>query len=483
MLPKVWPAALALGWICLAVGAAQGVMALFSIAVGDGMAEVFGATGAITVFFGGACVLTTSGRRFDLRFRDAALLTVISWFVVPAFAALPLLADPVDLSVADAYFEAVSGLTTTGSTVIVGLDTMPPSILLWRSTGQWIGGIGIIGLAVVILPFLKVGGMQLFRLESSDRSEKGMPRMRGIASAIGQIYVVLTLACFITYWLLGMGTFDALNHALTTVPTAGFSTHDASFGYFDSPTLQWAATIFMILGALPVLAYLRFAHRGSVWDRIEPQIPTYLVLITAFIIVFAVWMSVAYEVPFGTALTDSAFNTVSVVTTTGFASVDYLQWGAFAAAWFFMLTFVGGCAGSTAGGPKIFRHQVMFRLIGQHIRKTIYPHAIMPLRHGGRTMSDDQIRSVGVFMFLYFAAFAVAAMVLSLTGLDPATALSGAATVLGNVGPGVTSVIGPAGNFSSLPAVTKLILSVVMIMGRLEILGVLIVLMPAFYRG
>ncbi len=457
-------------------------MALFSLAVGDGMAEVFAATSAITVVFGGACVLTTSGRHFELRFRDATLLTVVSWFVVPAFAALPLLAEPVDLTVVDAYFEFVSGMTTTGSTVMSGLDTMPRSILLWRSTGQWIGGIGIIGLAIVILPFLKVGGMQLFRLESSDRSEKGMPRAREIAAAVGRVYVVLTLACFLAYWLLGMSAFDALNHALTTLPTAGFSTHDSSFGYFDSPAIEWAGTIFMFLGALPFLAYLQFARRGSLWDRIEPQIPTYFVVVSAFILVFASWLAISHSVGFGTALTKTAFNTVSVVTTTGYASVDYLQWGAFAAAWFFMLTFVGGCAGSTAGGPKIFRYQVMFRLIGQHIRKTIRPHAIVPLRYGSRTLSEEQIRSVGTFMFMYLAAFAVTAILLTLTGLDVATALSGAATAVGNVGAGVGPIIGPAGNFSSLPDAAKLVLTVAMIMGRLEILSILILLMPSFYR-
>ena len=457
-------------------------MALFSLAVGDGMAEVFAATSAITIVFGGACVLTTSGRSFELRFRDAALLTVVSWFVVPAFGGLPLLAEPADLSVVDAYFEFVSGMTTTGSTVMSGLDTMPQSILLWRSTGQWIGGIGIIGLAIVILPFLKVGGMQLFRLESSDRSDKGMARTREIASAVGRVYVVLTLACFMTYWLLGMSAFDALNHAMTTLPTAGYSTHDASFGYFNSPAIEWAGTIFMFLGALPFLAYLQFARRGSLWDRIEPQIPTYLVVVSAFIIVFAVWVNATHDVPFGMALTKTAFNTMSVVTTTGYASIDYLQWGAFAAAWFFMLTFVGGCAGSTAGGPKIFRYQVMFRLIGQHIRKTIHPHAIVPLRYGTRTLSDEQIWSVGTFMFMYFAAFAVSAILLALIGLDPATALSGAATALGNVGAGVGPIIGPAGNFSTLPDAAKLVLTVAMIMGRLEILSILLLLMPSFYR-
>lgn len=446
------------------------------------MAEVFGTTAAITIVFGGSCVLTTSGRRFELRFRDAALLTVVSWFVVPAFGGLPLLAEPVDLSVVDAYFEFVSGMTTTGSTVMAGLDTMPESILLWRSTGQWIGGIGIIGLALVILPFLKVGGMQLFRLESSDRSEKGLPRTREIAAAVGRVYLLLTLACFLTYWLLGMSAFDALNHALTTLPTAGFSTHDTSFGYFKSPAIEWAGTIFMFLGALPFLAYLQFARRGSIWDRIEPQIPTYFAVVATLIIIFAVWLNVVHDVPLGTALTKTAFNTISVVTTTGYASIDYLQWGAFAASWFFMLTFVGGCAGSTAGGPKIFRYQVSVRMIGQHIRKTIHPHAIVPLRYGTRTLSEEQTRAVGAFVFMYFAAFAVIATLLSVIGLDPATALSGAATAVGNVGAGIGPIIGPAGNFSSLPDAAKLILSVAMIMGRLEILSVLLLLMPSFYR-
>ena len=309
-----------------------------------------------------------------------------------------------------------------------------------------------------------------------------MARTREIASAVGRVYVTLTLACFMTYWLLGMSAFDALNHAMTTLPTAGYSTHDSSFAYFDSPALEWAGTVFMIAGALPFLAYLQFARRGSLWDRIELQIPTFVLILVVATLTFAAWLTVTQGIDFGTALTKTAFNTTSVVTTTGFASTNYLRWGAFAAAWFFMLTFVGGCAGSTAGGPKIFRYQVMFRLIGQHIRKTIHPHAIVPLRYGTRTLSDEQIRSVGAFAFLYFAAFAVIACLLALIGLDAPTALSGAATALGNVGPGVSALIGPAGNFSTLPDAAKLVLSVAMIMGRLEILSVLLLLMPSFYR-
>ncbi|MBN9022271.1 MAG: TrkH family potassium uptake protein [Rhizobiales bacterium] len=457
-------------------------MALFSFAIDDGMGEVFASAAAITVVFGGSCVLTTTGRHYELRFRDAVLLTVVSWFVVPAFAGMPLLAEPVDLSVVDAYFEFVSGMTTTGSTVMVGLDTMPRSVLLWRSTAQWIGGIGIIGLAIVILPFLKVGGMQLFRLESSDRSEKGKPRTREIAAAVGRVYVVLTLACFLTYWLLGMSAFDALNHALTTLPTAGYSTHDASFGYFDSPALEWAGTAFMIAGALPFLAYLQFARRGSIWERVEQQIPTFLMMLGVSIILFAIWLAGSHRIPFGEALTKSAFNITSVVTTTGFASVDYLKWGTFAATAFFAFTFFGGCAGSTAGGPKVFRYQVMFRLVGQHIRRTIHPHAIVPLRYGNRTLSDEQVRSVGAFVFLYFAVIVVVAILLALIGLDMTTAISGAATAVGNVGTGLGPIIGPSGNFAPLSDAAKLILAVAMIMGRLEILSLLLLVMPSFYR-
>jgi len=243
LLPRLWPAVLTLGWILLVIAAGQGVMALASLAAGDGHERVFAITAAITAMVAVGCILTTKGRPFELNFRDAALLTVIAWVVVPVFGALPFVAQPVGLSVVDAYFEMVSGLTTTGSTVMTGLDTTPSSVLLWRSTVQWIGGIGIIGVAIVILPFLNIGGMQLFRLESSDRSEKSMPRVRGIAMAVGQIYLLLTLACFITFWLLGMSPFDALNHAFTTVPTAGFSTHDLSFRYFDSPAIEWAAVV------------------------------------------------------------------------------------------------------------------------------------------------------------------------------------------------------------------------------------------------
>jgi len=482
LLPQIWPAVLTLGWILFAIAAGEGLMALVALAVDEALYIDFGISAAITAAVAGACVLTTKGRPFDLRFRDAALLTVLSWFVVPAFAALPLLAEPVNLSVADAYFEAVSGITTTGATVLSGLDTLPTSILLWRSTMQWFGGIGIIGLAIIILPFLKIGGMQLFRLESSDRSEKGMPRVRSVASAVSQIYLALTAACFTTYWLLGMTPFDALNHAFTTVCTGGFSTHDASFGYFESNAIEWAAVVFMLAGALPFLAYLRVLRRGSWRERIEPQVIVFLLTVALLSAVFAVWLNLQHGLGGLDATTRAVFSIVAIITTTGYASVDYVAWGTFAAAFFFIVSFIGGCTGSTSGGIKVLRYQIMTGVVVQHIHQAIRPHVVSPIRYGNRIVTDDQVASVGTFVFVFFAAFVIVAILMSLHGLDAATSLSAAIASLGNVGPGVAESIGPAGNYKDLPETAKLVLSAAMVTGRLEVMSLLLLFIPSFYR-
>ncbi len=482
MLPRLWPAVLTLGWILLVFAAGEGLMALFALAAGDGHADVFAITATVTAMVAGGCILTTKGRKFELNFRDAALLTGTSWVLVPAFAALPLMAEPVGLSFVDAYFEMVSGITTTGATVMVGLDDTAASVLLWRSLTEWIGGVGIIGLAIVILPFLKIGGMALFRLESSDRSEKSLPRVRAIATTVGQIYVLLTVACFFVYWGLGMTPFDALNHALTTVCTAGYSTHDSSFGYFNNHALEWAAVVFMMLGSLPFLAYVRLLRPGTWQQRVDNQAMTFVFLTAALVFLFALWLHLTQGVDAATALTKSAFNVVSVITTTGFASTDYLQWGAFAATFFFVITFIGGCTGSTAGGLKIFRLQVMYGVLIQHVRHVLRPHALNPIRYGNRIITDEQIASVGSFVFLFFLTFVVAALILAALGLDTETSLSAAATAVANVGPGVGPLVGPAGNYSGLPDAAKIVLCAAMIVGRLEILGVLVLFLPSFYR-
>ena len=457
-------------------------MALVALATEDGHAEEFGVSAAVTAVVAGGCVLTTRGRQFQLRFRDATLLTVVAWIMVPAFAALPLIAEPVNLSLVDAYFEMVSGITTTGATVMVGLDDTAKSVLLWRSFSQWIGGIGIIGFAIVILPFLKIGGMQLFRLEFTERSEKSLPRMRSIAIAVVEIYVTLTAACFVVYWMLGMTPFDALNHAMTTICTAGFSTHDASFAHFDSAALEWAAILFMILGALPFLSLLRMLRGGSLQDRFDTQVTTFVSVVAILVAILALWLFIALDFPADAALTKAAFNVVSIATTTGYASADYVLWGTFAAVWFFALSFMGGCTGSTAGAIKIFRFKVMYAVVRQHVQRSIYPHVVAPIRYGRRVIPDEQAASVGVFVFIYLLAFAGMAIVMAALGMGGETSISIAASTIGNIGPGIGEVIGPAGNFSSLPDAAKIVMCLGMIMGRLEILAVLIMFMPSFYR-
>jgi len=482
LLPQIWPAVLTLGWILIAIAAGEGLMAAVSLATGDGLAVDFVVNAAITAGVAGACVLTTKGRPFDLRFRDAALLTALSWFVVPAFAGLPLMGAPTNLNFIDAYFEAVSGITTTGATVLTGLDKLPSSILLWRSTIQWLGGIGIIGLALVILPFLKVGGMQLFRLESSDRSENLAPRVRSVAAAVGQIYLALTIGCFVAYWLFGMTPFDALNHAFTTVCTGGFSTHDASFVYFHSDALEWVSVVFMLGGGLPFLALLKLGSKGSWRERIDPQIVAYVATAAVLSLVFAVWLNLRPGLSGFDNVTHATFSIVSIMTTTGYGAVDYVHWGTFAVMFFFMVSFIGGCTGSTAGAIKILRFQLMAGIVWQHIRQAVRPHVVSPIRYGSRIVTDDQLASVGTFVFVYIASFVAVAALMGLFGLDAVTGLSAAAASLGNVGPGVAESIGPAGNYEWLPDAAKLILAAAMIVGRLEVMSLLLLFVPSFYR-
>jgi trk system potassium uptake protein TrkH len=482
VLPKFWPTVLTLGWILVAIALGEGMMALMSLGLGDGQFRNFGINAVLTMGVAGSFILITKGRHFDLRFRDAALLTVVAWVVVPAFAALPLFAEPMNLSMVDAYFEAVSGLTTTGATVMSGLDGLPATIKLWRSTMQWIGGIGIIGLAILILPFLRIGGMALFRLESSDSSEKTMPRLRSVALTVVFIYLAMTIACFFAYWAFGMSPFDALNHAFTTVCTGGYSTYDLSFAAFDSPAIEWTAIVFMIGGAVPFLAYMRIFRRGRLNQRIEPQVRVFLAVIVVLTLILALWLySKQSLMPFE-ALTKAAFNVVAIVTTTGYASADYVAWGTFAAMLVFAMSFIGGCTGSTTGGVKIFRYQIIYAVAVQHIRRVIHPHVISPLRYGERTVDEVQAASVGTFIFLFVLSFALLAMLLSLMGLDAGTSLSAAIAAVGNIGPGVVAEIGPAGTYHDLPELAKVLLSFAMIMGRLEVVSLLILFMPSFYR-
>ena len=373
----------------------------------------------------------------DLTHRATFLVTTFGWLSVAAFSALPFAFSRLDMNYTDAFFEAMSGVTTTGSTVMSGLDRAPPGILLWRSLIQWIGGVGIILTAVAILPFLRVGGMQLFRTESSDRSEKVLPRPGQIAVAIGEVYLLLTLLCALAYIVGGMTAFDALNHAMTTISTGGYSTHDASFGYFESPFVHWASVIFMISGALPLALYVQ-TLRGTgetLWN--DQQVQGFVTMLVGVSVVMALWLTARGDYGFFEALTLTAFNVTSIVTTTGFASTDYTLWGPFAIMAFFLLTFLGGCTGSTSGGLKMFRLQILAILFKTQVRQTLYPHVAQTMRYGERTVNREIVFSVALFVFVFMGSILVAALAIAAFGVDFTTALSSSAQAFANVGPGL----------------------------------------------
>lgn len=473
---------LVVGALLVALSVLMLVPILAELVANSGDWQAFLGSAVITGFVGGALMLANQTEDRDLGHRATFLVTVLSWLSVGAFSALPFALSRVGMSYPDAFFEAMSGFTTTGATVMTGLDMTPPGILLWRSLLQWVGGIGIIVTAVAILPFLRVGGMQLFRTESTDRSDKVLPRPGQIAVAIGEVYLLLTLLCALAYMAAGMMPFDALNHAMTTVATAGYSTHDASFAHFDSATIEWIAVVFMISGAVPLVLYVHTA-RGTgetLWN--DPQVRTFLAILAVASILMALWLAARGDYSFFTALRYTAFNVTSIVTTTGFASTDYTAWGPFAVMAFLFLMFIGGCTGSTSGGMKIFRLQVLAMLLRTQIRQTLYPHVAQTLRYGDRTVSRDIVFSVALFVFVYLASMVAVALMLAAFGLDFITALSSAITSIANVGPGLGATVGPAGNFASLPDGAKIIMAFAMLLGRLELLTVLVMFSKDYWR-
>lgn len=476
------PILLALGLMVCLMAVAMLVPMAVDFADSHSSWQVFGVSSLSTFFIGVLMVLFAYSKRpVRTGLREAFLLTTLCWTLVPAFAAIPFVG--LGLPYADAYFETMSGLTTTGSTVITNLDSLPRGILLWRAILNGIGGLGIIVVAILILPFLRIGGMQLFQTESSDRSEKIVPRASQLVASISGIFILLLVACMISYMLLGMTPFDAICHSLATVSTGGFSTHDQSFAHFQSPLLHWVAIFFMICGALPFVLYIK-AMRGdlnSIWR--DMQVRGLLMLLMVASLVVAMWLVIARGVHFGDALLLATFNVVSVVTTTGFTSGDYGAWGPFAVGVFFLLLFIGGCSGSTAGGIKIYRLQVASLLTRSHLLHLISPNRIVTLLYNGRRLPEDVPFSVVAFLALYMATIGMFTVVLCAMGLDLVTALSSAATAVSNVGPGLGPIVGPSGTFADLPSAAKWVLSFAMLLGRLELFTVLVLFRPEFWRG
>ncbi|GKY88765.1 TrkH family potassium uptake protein [Sinisalibacter aestuarii] len=430
--------------------------------------------GAVGLFV----MIATRSAKARLDRLHAFLLTASIWLVAGLVGALPLWVwalDPVD-----AIFEAMSGITTTGSTVMSGLDDTPRGILFWRALLQLLGGVGFVVTGMALLPMLRVGGMQLYRTESSEKGEKELRTAAAYALATLTIYLGLVLLAAITYWAGGMSPFDATTHAMTTLSTGGYSNYDASFGHFTSPFLQWSATLFMLAGGLPFVWYIRVYTRRTFHSE---QVTAFLGSVAVVILLLTVWLAWADAVPLAVALRLVAFNVVSVVTTTGYATADYLTWGPVFAVAFFVLTPVGGCTGSTAGGAKAMRWLILFRAVKDRVRAINLPHGVFVTRYEGRAVSDDVLSGVVSFFFFYVLTVGVVAIILDFEGLDTLTALSAALTAVANVGPGVGEIVGPAGNFATLPDFAKSVLAFAMYAGRLEMLTVFVLFTPAFWRA
>ena len=476
------PVLFVVGILLITLSLAMALPAIVDAVTANPNWRVFLAASIFTLFIGTCLVLANQSRDMRLTVRQAFVLTTLSWVVVAAFAALPFAFSDLELSYADAYFEAMSGITTTGSTVIVGLDQAPPGILLWRALLQWLGGIGIIVTAISILPMLRIGGMQLFHTESSDSSEKVLPRAAQLAGAIGMIYLLLTISNGIAYWAAGMTPFEAVCHAMTTIATGGFSTSDASLGHFRNDAIEGIATIFMVLGSLPFVLYLQ-AVRGS-WGALvrDTQVHWFFGLVLFALLSLAGWQMVANDAIVTDAFREAAFNGISILTGTGYSTTNFSAWGSFALPVFTLLMFIGGCTGATTGGVKVFRIQVLASTSLTQIRHLIQPHGVFLSKFNGRPIPESVPLAVMGFFFLFVVSFGLVAMGLALMGLDYVTSISGAATAISNVGPGLGETIGPSGTFQPLPEPAKWLLSFAMLLGRLELFTVLVLFVPRFWR-
>ncbi|WED26663.1 TrkH family potassium uptake protein [Vibrio sp. DW001] len=446
----------------------------------DGFLE-FGKAVVITHIAAFLCISLGKTEHFRLGVRDMFLITSLVWMIASVFAALPFVFIN-HISFTDAYFETMSGITTTGSTVLSGLDNMAPSILLWRSTLQWLGGIGFIVMAVAVLPMLNVGGMRLFQTESSDWSDKSSPRAKTVAKNIVAVYLSLTAACILGYLITGMGFFDAVNHGFTTLSTGGYSTSDGSMNHFSNGA-HWVATLFMFLGGLPFLLFVSVLRNKTFTALyLDAQVRGFALLFIIASAVIASWLIVHNGYTTSDAIRVSMFNIVSIITTTGYGLEDFTAWGGLPTVLFAFLMLVGACSGSTSGGIKIFRFQIAMTLFNKQMLKLIHPSGIFVQRYNKRPVSDDIVRSMVAFGITFFATIIIIAGSLSAIGLDPITSISGSITAVANVGPGMGDIIGPTGNFAPLPDLAKWILGLGMLMGRLEILTILVLFFPAFWR-
>jgi trk system potassium uptake protein TrkH len=477
------PIVLVIGFLLTTLSAGMILPAAVDGFAGNPDWQVFAVSAGATLFIGVAMILTSRTGGTRLNTRQAFLLTTFSWIVLTAFAALPFKFSNLNLSYTDAFFEAMSGITTTGSTVLADLDQAPPGILVWRAVLQWLGGIGIIIMAIAVMPMLRVGGMQLFRVEAFETDGKALPRAAQISTAISLVYLVLTVIWATGFWFAGMSGFDAILHAMTTIATGGFSTYDTSIGHFNSGLIDWITTAGMLVGALPFLLYLK-AVQGDLRPLMrDAQVRGFIIIVASVVLITASWLWLSSGETPVQALRYAAFNVISIITGTGYTTSQFDTWGSFSMPIFLIIMVIGGCAGSTTCGIKIFRFQVLLAATRRQLKHIVRPHGVFIPYYNHRPVSDDVITSVLSFFFLYGLSLAVLAIALGLLGLDFVTAMSGATTAISNVGPGMGPIIGPDGNFSTLPDSAKWLLSGGMLLGRLELFTVMVLFTRSFWRG
>tara|TARA_Y100000591_G_scaffold65469_1_gene54115 strand:- start:110 stop:1549 length:1440 start_codon:yes stop_codon:yes gene_type:complete len=469
-----------LGILQIILGVFMVIPIFFQFIYSEIDSSFFGAS-IVTIIFGILFFLSNLDHDKKLTFQQAFLLTALSWLSIAIFGSLPFIFSDLNFSFINAFFESMSGITTTGSTIISNLEEMPKSILLWRAILQWLGGIGIIIMAITLMPIMNVGGMQLFKISNNDSSEKILPKSKEIALRLIYIYTSLTLLCGLTYKFFGMSFFDSLTHSMTTIATGGFSNYNDSIGFFDSISIEISAIIFIILGSLPFIAYIKFisGNRKIIFNDV--QIKTFFKIIISSILILSVYLIISdsAELNFRSII----FNIISILTGTGYVNANFDTWGSFTLILFLGLMFIGGCAGSTTCGVKIFRIQILYLFVSNQLKKMIYPKGIFVLKYDQNPIDNKFISSIISFIYMYFIIFFVLTALLSLTGLDFVTSISGAATSISNVGPGLGAIIGPNGDFSSLPDSSKWILTLGMILGRLELFAILVLFLPSFWKN
>ena len=437
----------------------------------------------LTFFIGLVLYFSFKKDKMLIKVRQAFVLTIFSWIIIAFFASLPFIFSSANLNYTDAFFETMSGITTTGATVIGNLDDLHEGILIWRSLLQWFGGIGIVILAMAILPTLQIGGMQLLHMEQDDPYEKTFPKINQFIIEIFSLYFVLTTICALLYYFFGMSGFDAITHAMTTISTGGFSTHNESFRIFNSNSIETISIIFMILGSLPFVIYLKIIHGDRLSVIKDDQIKLFFFILISIIVLTTIWLNKSFEnLNFIDSLMLSSFNITSILTGTGYTSTNYNLWGSFGLVIMIIIMFIGGCAGSTTGGIKIFRLQLLFRGAKTQIKKLTQPHGVFLTSFNGKSVTDEAFNSIMGFFFMYIFIFILASISLSLFNLDFLTSFSAAASAISNVGPGLGLTIGPTGNYSLLPEGAKWILSLTMLVGRLELFTFLVLLSVSFWK-